>query len=126
MPRLVPKGPDIPEALLEAWDDDRVVFFCGAGVSARAGLPSFGGLVDYAYQQQHLTPPTSDRDWAFPDRLLANLERQFGLRPIRNSIVERLSQDNGDLASHKALIELAMFRDQPGFRLVTTNFDHLF
>src|SRR6478609_2849857 len=100
MPQLVPDGPDIPDALLEAWDDDRVVFFCGAGVSARAGLPSFNGLVDAAYRRLHLIPPTSKQAWAFPDRLLTNLEREYEPRLIRDGIVEQLSCHNGDVASH--------------------------
>ena len=38
-------GPDIPDELLVARDEGRVVFFCGAGVSrAKAGLPSFRSL----------------------------------------------------------------------------------
>ena len=107
MSQLVPDGPDVPDALLEAWDDDRVVFFCGAGVSGRAGLPSFNGLVNGAYARQHLVSPISGEAWAFPDRLLADLEQRFGSRPIRDGIVEQLSRDNGDLTTHKALIELA-------------------
>jgi len=127
MPRLVLDGPDIPDALLEAWDDDRVVFFCGAGVSARARLPLFEGLVRDAYARQDEMPPgEEDPAWAFPDRLLARLEKTYLSQRIRGSVVERLSKDNNDLASHKALIELASFRGRPGFRLVTTNFDHLF
>lgn len=68
MPQLVPDGPDLPDALLEAWDDDRVVFFCGAGVSARAELPSFNQLVDYAYRSQHASLPTLNEALAFTQR----------------------------------------------------------
>src|SRR5688572_29693341 len=40
--RFAADGPDIPDDLLIARDEGRVVFFCGAGVSrARARLPSF-------------------------------------------------------------------------------------
>jgi hypothetical protein len=39
--RFVPEGPSIPDELLEQCDNGNVVFFCGAGVSQSAGLPSF-------------------------------------------------------------------------------------
>jgi hypothetical protein len=40
--RFLAGGPSIPDELLIARDEGRVVFFCGAGVSrARAGLSDF-------------------------------------------------------------------------------------
>ena len=40
--RFLADGPSIPDELLIARDEGRVVFFCGAGVSrARAGLSDF-------------------------------------------------------------------------------------
>ena len=45
--RFLKDSPSIPDDLLFARDEGRVVFFCGAGVSrARAGLPDFFGLAD--------------------------------------------------------------------------------
>jgi len=45
--RFIANGPSIPDELLLARDEGRVVFFCGAGVSrAKAGLPDFFGLVE--------------------------------------------------------------------------------
>ena len=41
--QLIANGPDIPDALLQAHEDGRVVFFCGAGISYPAGLPGFKG-----------------------------------------------------------------------------------
>jgi NAD-dependent SIR2 family protein deacetylase len=49
MPRFISNGPDIPERLLWAHEEGRVVFFCGAGISYPAGLPDFKGLVDQMY-----------------------------------------------------------------------------
>lgn len=46
MPQFVKDGPDIPERLLQSHEEGKVVFFCGAGVSYRAGLPGFAGLVE--------------------------------------------------------------------------------
>jgi hypothetical protein len=43
--RFLADGPSIPDELLVARDEGRVIFFCGAGVSrARAGLSDFFGL----------------------------------------------------------------------------------
>ena len=48
--QFVTNGPDIPDALLQAHEEGRVVFFCGAGVSYPAGLPGFKRLVEQIYQ----------------------------------------------------------------------------
>ena len=48
--QFVANGPDIPETLLDAHEEGRVVFFCGAGISYPAGLPGFQGLVDKIYE----------------------------------------------------------------------------
>src|SRR3546814_18421643 len=45
----------IPEHLRRALEDGVVVFFCGAGVSVPAGLPSFKGLVEDVLRD--LVPP---------------------------------------------------------------------
>ena len=47
--QFVANGPDIPDELLRAHEEGRVVFFCGAGISYPAGLPGFKGLVEQIY-----------------------------------------------------------------------------
>ncbi|MCC8997784.1 MAG: hypothetical protein LM517_12300 [Nitrosomonas sp.] len=47
--QFITDGPDIPDALLQAHEEDRVVFFCGAGISYPAGLKGFDWLVDEIY-----------------------------------------------------------------------------
>ncbi|WP_419629151.1 hypothetical protein, partial [Thiolapillus sp.] len=47
--QFIANGPDIPDALLQAHEEGRVVFFCGAGISYPAGLPGFKGLVEQIY-----------------------------------------------------------------------------
>ena len=54
--QFVKGGPDIPERLLQAHEDGRVVFFCGAGISYPAGLPGFDGLVNALYSRLEITP----------------------------------------------------------------------
>jgi hypothetical protein len=51
--RWVEDGPDIPVEIVQAVDEGRVVFFCGAGVSQQSGLPSFKGLVEAVYKKLH-------------------------------------------------------------------------
>lgn len=48
--QFITNGPDIPDELLQAHEEGRVVFFCGAGISYPAGLPGFKGLVKRIYQ----------------------------------------------------------------------------
>src|SRR5215831_17820791 len=47
--QFIDHGPDIPDVLLQAHEEGRMVFFCGAGISYPAGLPGFKGLVDAIY-----------------------------------------------------------------------------
>ena len=54
--QFVKNGPDIPEKLLQAHEEGKVVFFCGAGISFPAGLPGFGGLVWNLYEKMGVTP----------------------------------------------------------------------
>ncbi len=54
--QFITHDPDIPDALLQAHEDGRVVFFCGAGVSHPAGLPGFKGLVDEIYRRNGTAP----------------------------------------------------------------------
>lgn len=54
--QFIKKGPDIPERLLQAHEDGRVVFFCGAGISYPAQLPTFSGLVNKLYSALEPNP----------------------------------------------------------------------
>ena len=49
--QFIPNGPDIPNQLLQAHEEGRVAFFCGAGISYPAGLPGFKDLVDEIYKK---------------------------------------------------------------------------
>jgi len=60
--QFVTIGPDIPEALLQAHEDGRVVFSCGAGISYPAGLPGFKGLVDEIYHRIGTEPTEIEQD----------------------------------------------------------------
>ena len=131
--QFIENGPDIPDALLQAHEDGRVVFFCGAGISYPAGLPGFKGLVDAIYSRVGTTPNAIERD-AYDrhhfDAMLDLLERRLpGQRAkVRTAVCDALKpklRRKGATSTHAALLQLA--RDRSGaVRLVTTNFDRIF
>ncbi|MFD0928973.1 anti-phage defense-associated sirtuin Dsr1 [Methylophilus glucosoxydans] len=133
--QFVSNGPDIPDALLQAHEEGRVVFFCGAGISYPAGLPGFGGLVESIYEKVG-TVFTDIEKQAFKnyqyDATLNILEdrlpgQRTGLQ-MRKALADVLKpklRKKGATETHKALLQLARNRDGK-LRLVTTNFDRVF
>jgi NAD-dependent SIR2 family protein deacetylase len=131
--QFVSNGPDVPTALLQAHEEGRVVFFCGAGISYAAGLPLFRGLVEKVYLQTG-TSMNRIEESAFKayqyDVTLGLLEgrHQGGRLAVRRAMAQALKPDlrrPGALDTHKALLDLS--RDRNGaIRLVTTNFDSIF
>ena len=131
----------IPYELVRAHEDGKVVFFCGAGVSQSAGLPSFKELVHKVVTD--LLPPqdkctegeTAALAWAAFNRgayddALELLESPnlgtFDPKEVRHRVRHYLSSPTTETPdAHKALIRLASL-DHDGGRLVTTNFDRLF
>jgi len=126
--QFVADGPDIPAELLRAQEDGRLVWFCGAGVSKRAGLPLFGELVDEVCRALTWTRDAIEQgefDRGNYDRVVTLLERRFESRDVRRHVRRLLAvPPDPRLDTHSALIKLAT-RDQK-IRLVTTNFDRLF
>ena len=130
----------IPDELLRAHEDGKVVFFCGAGVSQSAGLPSFKELVRRVTTD--LLPPedkctegkTEALAWAAYkrgeyDEALGLLESPhlgtFSRERVRGRVRHHLSSPATKTpAAHKALVQLTDL-DQGTGSLVTTNFDRL-
>jgi len=127
--KLVTGGPDLPAKLLQLFEDGRVVLFCGAGVSMRAKLPSFAGLVDRVYERtktQKDDLEAEELDRSNFDRVLGLLETRIGTKHVRNAVIGALALDDAtDLSTHRALLDLATDRNGQ-CRLVTTNFDQGF
>ncbi len=131
--QFVSNGPDVPEALLQAHEAGRVVFFCGAGISYAAGLPLFKGLVQDVFQRTGMSMNRIEES-AFKgnqyDVTLGLLEgrHQGGRLEVRRAMAKALKPNlrkPGALITHNALLDLARDRFD-AVRLVTTNFDSIF
>jgi NAD-dependent SIR2 family protein deacetylase len=111
--QFITDGPDIPEALLQAHEEGRVVFFCGAGISYPAGLPGFKGLVEQIYQLNGTTLNEIERE-AFErgqfDATLDLLERR--LPGQRRAVRSKLAQVLKPKLRRKGAIDM----NRPGFR----------
>ena len=141
--RFLADGPSIPDDLLLARDQGRVIFFCGAGVSrARANLPDFFGLaravvsklgVDKNSSAYKLIEEAQEIDRRVgvsgvisADRVFGLLEREFSSSDIEEAVASALKPPTGcDLTAHRILLDLATTREG-AVQLVTTNFDRLF
>ncbi len=141
--RFLANGPAIPDELLIARDEGRVIFFCGAGVScAFAGLPGFFGLARNIIEALGVTADDPARGiieeaeeidrrrgisgLISADRVFGFLERSFLQRDIEAAVAKALRPSfPTDLSAHRTMLELARGPDGK-VRLVTTNFDLLF
>lgn len=131
--QFITHGPDIPDELLQAHEEGRVVFFCGAGISYPADLPGFKGLVEQIYRLNGTTLSEIERE-AFErgqfDATLDLLERRLpGQRmAVRRALAKALKpklRRRGATDTQAALLRLARSREG-AIRLVTTNFDRIF
>ncbi len=141
--RFIKNGPSIPDELLNARDEGRVVFFCGAGVSqARAGLPDFFGLAEAVIHKlgvsedsdarkvldkaREISDELSVTGLISADRVFGLLEREFTPADIQAAVAKSLTPKvKPDLSAHQLLLRLATTPESKT-QLVTTNFDRLF
>lgn len=131
--QFVANGPEIPNELLQAHEDGKVIFFCGAGISYPAGLPGFAGLVQSIYQSIGTDFSDIEKE-AFEkqqfDATLDLLERRLpGQRSdVRRALAQSLKPNlrlKNATRTHEAILSLARTRTGV-MRLVTTNFDRIF
>jgi hypothetical protein len=131
--QLVRNGPDVPERLLQAHEEGRVVFFCGAGISYPAGLPGFDGLVRELYDGVGVVPSAVQsaaiRQGQY-DTAISLLEGSVvgGRTEVRKQLPSILNPNLSlprATATHEALLTLARTR-LGSCRLITTNFDRVF
>lgn len=142
--RFTANGPAIPDDLLLARDQGRVVFFCGSGVSrAKAGLADFFELASSVTDKlgvqddspvtklidaaQLITEHTGVESVVSADRIFGLLEREFLTKDIYEAVASALTpqSEDVDLSAHQTMLKLATTSDGV-MRLVTTNFDLLF
>ena len=141
--RFFENGPAIPDELLHARDEGRVVFFCGAGVSqAKAGLPGFFGLAEEVMktlgvqadsparklleEAHNVEVQTGVAGVIAADRIFGLLEREFSTDLIEAAVASTLRpNEDPDLTAHRTILDLATTREGL-VHIVTTNFDRLF
>ncbi|WP_233080278.1 SIR2 family protein [Rheinheimera soli] len=151
--RFIENGPDLPDELLRARDEGKVIFFCGSGVSiAKARLPDFLGLAKEVKTDLGVLPDSAVQSLLLEiknsakrlhtcskkysselsglisvDRLFSLLEREFLTEDIRHSVSKKLKPKTSpvDLSAHQIILKLATC-PLGKTRLVTTNFDLLF
>jgi len=132
--QYISNGPDIPERLLHAHEEGRVVFFCGAGISAPAGLPNYSDLIKRLYEK-FPTEVSLGHSGALKaknyDIAVGLLEDDLpsGRAMVRREVAEILKPKPGGektKKTHKAILELSRSSRDQNRRLVTTNFDRIF
>lgn len=127
---------DIPNELVTDALAGKVVFLCGAGISMRAGLPSFKRLTDLIYEElgetfEHDPPEKDAYDKSEYDRTLRALEKRLHRpstvdSPVRIACANQLRVPNSvELSAHTSVLILSRDRDGRS-RVLTTNFDTLF
>lgn len=131
--QFVANGPDIPDELLQAHEEGRVVFFCGAGISYPAGLPGFKGLVNEIYRRVGTTRSAIEQETYERGQFDATLDllehrlpgQRIAVRKALSQALQPKWRRKGATDTHAALLELAHGREG-SIRLVTTNFDRVF
>lgn len=131
--QFINNGPDVPNTLIQAHEEGKVVFFCGAGISYPAGLPGFEGLVETIYSMCGTSPTDLEKralDQKSYDAALDLLERRLPVQRValRAALAKALKpklKRTGATETHKALLKLVT-TDDGSLRLVTTNFDRIF
>ena len=125
--RFISDGPIIPSHLLSQRNEGNVIFFCGAGISRRAGLPDFAGLTQKVVDNLGAEKAVAAMERGdSSDRVFSLLVREFGQSEIDREIHSALkAMRKPDLSCHQTILELSRgVNGRP--QLVTTNFDLLF
>jgi SIR2-like domain len=142
-PQFVVGGPRIPSEITWALEEERLVFFCGAGISIGTGLPNFADLTLEAIKHIDGAPEDIPAHPAIRDAyclglydkaldILEDIEGHRGdfRRFVAKRLTKRLRNAQEQLRLHKALLDLSRLpspdQGERGYRLVTTNYDDRF
>ncbi|MCK5125566.1 MAG: DUF4020 domain-containing protein [candidate division Zixibacteria bacterium] len=109
---------DIPDELLEAQKNNKLVIFAGAGISINSGLPDFPGLVNETEKHFNFS---GNEDFS-SDRRLGILERKS--KQVHEFVYNKFNVNIEPSSLHESL--LRVFRKDQAIKLVTTNYDNLF
>lgn len=129
--QLFENSPDLPNELLKAHEEDKLVFICGSGISVNAGLKLFKGLTNQVLddlggsldKEEKKAKKNTEFDKVFS---LLEREHRFGPVQVRESVKKNLTHSTeANLSVHESILQLA--RNKKGnLKLITTNFDTVF
>ncbi len=127
---------EIPDDLVLAHEEGKVVFFCGAGISYDAGIPLFKDLVSETALNANIQLgkeelsllENGDCDVVFQEmERRVDSEKRTWLRGFTSKLLTpRNDLSDDDLSYHSALLKLSVARNTEKLHLVTTNYDPLF
>jgi len=126
--RLSETGPGFPFDLVDAMLDGKVVFLCGAGISAPM-LPGFWALVIQCFEQLNVDYTSAERaacDAGRYEEVLGSLERRLAEPELfTRTIAQQLTAPaKPNLSNHTTILRLSRdLNNRPC--VVTTNFDIL-
>ncbi|MEQ9090336.1 MAG: SIR2 family protein [Balneola sp.] len=124
-------APNLPDELLEAQEENKLVFICGAGISKNTGLELFEGLTKQVIEDLGGTLESEEEmlmEVNSYDKVFSLLERdeRFGFEQVRESVKKNLATPSKpNLEVHKSILKLSKNRENE-LKLITTNFDVLF
>ena len=129
-------APNIPKEVRDAFRNNKLVLFCGAGISRKAGLPSFKDLVTEVCKKLNVCIEDDfilkdAREKEEYDHMLGVIEsyRHVGRKKLIETIMNILTEyaeTPPNVNIHKDLLSLSSLPNNKGYRLVTTNMDRLF
>lgn len=129
--RFTATGPNIPNELIDAQKRGELLFFCGAGVSVPAGLPSFEKLTKNVAEKLYALDSDDNEiskllfNKEF-DRTFTALKRIYGDEIVDSVLLNELKLPKGPLLdNHENLLKLSINEENEPF-IITTNFDLLF
>jgi hypothetical protein len=133
MPKFIEDGPELPEEVLRAHEEERLVLFCGAGISMGTGLPGFKDLTWQIANElgQSLSGTVDPASTAFTyqqyDRTLHLLELAASANLVRRAAIDILSRPTSKsaLKLHKSILDISQLK-AGGCRIITTNYDDRF